>query len=331
MNQSIGRWLATRCLRTRGNIVHCVVDFPADWINGDRFEVALLESYGPFSIGIYEVSFRFPTGCRIMVDCAIRILSLANQLVRSTRRVRMFFEEGDVGTMGYLNRMGFFDQLHPEVMISPERPVYSSALLHQGQNEKLVEIARINKDDRDVELPSRLVKVISRVCKNRADVKELSHSIWTIFCELIDNIFEHSATKLDGYAALQTYVEGNKLFVAVSDSGLGIMETLRPTLKSQFPQFEQKSDTELLVMIFRQGLSRHGEDRGCELKGCAAKAIKYNATLDVRLPSQRLVLRPARGAYEPNRAYRREQLPLMWGTHIGITFDLGVDSKGSSG
>ena len=311
--------------------MHCVVDFPPDWINGDRFEEALLESHGPFSDGIYEVAFKFSTGCRIMVDSAIRILSLANQLVSSTRRVRMFFNEGEVGTMGYLNRMGFFDQLHPDVMISPERPVYSRARLHQGQNEKLVEIARINKDDRDVGLPSRLVNVISRVCQNRADVNELSHSIWTIFCELIDNIFEHSATKLDGYAALQTYVEGNRLFVAVSDSGLGIMETLRPTLKSQFPQLELKNDTDLLVMVFRQGLSRHGEDRGCGLKGCAAKAIKYNATLDVRLPSQRLVLIPARGAYEPNRAYRSERLPLMWGTHIGITFDLGVDRNAASG
>lgn len=37
-----------------------------------------------------------------------------------------------------------------------------------------------------------------------------------------------SRTELDGYAALQIYSKGNCLSVAVSDSGLGIMETLRP-------------------------------------------------------------------------------------------------------
>lgn len=35
-------------------------------------------------------------------------------------------------------------------------------------------------------------------------------------------------------------------------------------------------------------------------KGCAAKGIKFDAQLDVRLPNQRVLLKPARGAYEPN-------------------------------
>jgi hypothetical protein len=76
--------------------------------------------------------------------------------------------------------------------------------------------------------------------------------------------------------------------------------------------------------VFRQGISRHGVDRGNGLKGCAAKAIKFDATLDVRLPNQRVLLRPARGAYEPNRALCYDQLPLLWGTHIAFAFGLGA-------
>jgi hypothetical protein len=60
------------------------------------------------------------------------------------------------------------------------------------------------------------------------------------------------------------------------------------------------SDLDLLVEVFRQGISRHGADRGCGLKGCAAKGIKFDAQLDVRLPNRRVLLKPARGAYEPN-------------------------------
>lgn len=303
--------------------MHCKVCFPASWVDAGWFETALRDSCGPHDQNTHEVTFNFPVGCKIMVDGAIRLLSLANQLAATTRRVHMDFREGDSGTMGYLNRMGFFDYLAPVVEVLPSRPIYSGAKLHRGGNGLLVEIARINKDARDDDLPTRLSDVISRACGNRADVGELTGAAWTIFAELIDNIFAHSCTQLDGYAALQVYSGGNRLSVAVSDSGLGIMETLRPTIGAEFPKLARLSDIDLLVEVFRQGISRHGADRGCGLKGCAAKAIKFDATLDVRLPNQRVFLKPARGRYEPNRAYCYEGLPLLWGTHIAFAFGLG--------
>jgi hypothetical protein len=258
-----------------------------------------------------------------MVDAATRLLSLVNQLASTTRRVRLDFEEGETGTMGYLNRMGFFDHLDETVDVLPDRPDYSAAELHRGGNAALVEIARINKDSRDEDLPTHLTDALMQSCHARADAAELKGAAWTIFAELIDNIFSHSRTALDGYAALQVYSRGGRLSVAVSDSGLGIMETLRPALSAEFSNLVGLSDTELLVEVFRQGLSRHGRDRGCGLKGSAAKAIKFNATLDVRLPSQRVLLTPARGAYQANTADCYEGLPIVWGTHIAFGFRLG--------
>jgi hypothetical protein len=257
-----------------------------------------------------------------MVDAAIRILSLANQLASSTRRVRLDFEEGEAGTMGYLNRMGFFDHLSAKIEVLPARPFYSGAELHRGGNMALVEIARINKDARDKELPDRLVAALMQSCGTRADASELEGAAWTIFCELIDNVFSHSSTHLDGYAALQSYQAGDRLRVAVSDSGVGIMQTLRPALGTQSPKLAGLSDLDLLVEVFRQGLSRHGGDRGCGLKGSAAKAMKFQADLDVRLPNQRVLLTPARGAYRPNTAHCYNNLSLMWGTHIAFSFHL---------
>ena len=304
--------------------MHCVINFPAMWIDASRFEVALRNSCGPHAPETHEVTLEFPVGCKIMVDGAIRILSLANQLASTTRRVHVNFQEGEVGTMGYLNRMGFFDHLRPDVEVFPWRPLFSGALVHRGGNNMLVEIAQINKDSRDVELPTRLTDAISNACGSRTDVDELKGAAWTIFAELIQNIFAHSQTPLDGYAALQVYQGGNRLSVAVSDSGLGIMKTLRPSLQMESPKLAALSDTDLLVEVFRQGISRHGSDRGCGLKGCAAKAIKFNASLDVRLPNQRVLLQPARGTYEPIRAYCYEGLPLVWGTHIAFGLRLGT-------
>jgi hypothetical protein len=286
--------------------------------------MALRSSCGPHDIGTFEVTFEFPTDCKVMVDAAIRLLSLANQLAYTSRRVRLLFEEGEGGTMGYLNRMGFFDHLRADVEVLPARPAYSGAEIHRGGNQTLVEIAQINKDARDEDLPSRLTAAVMRSCGGRPDARELEGAAWTIFAELIDNIFAHSSTGLDGYAALQVYSGGNRLSVAVSDSGLGIMETLRPSIATEFPKLSGLSDTDLLVEAFRQGLSRHGSDRGCGLKGCAAKAIKFDASLDVRLPNQRVLLTPARGTYQPNTAYCYEGLPLIWGTHIAIAFGLAT-------
>ena len=94
---------------------------------------------------------------------------------------------------------------------------------------------------------------------------ELEGAAWTILAELIDNVFAHSETQLDGFAALQVYPKGNYLKVAVSASGLGLLKTLRPTLQNQAPKLAALRDVELLVEVFRQGLSRHGTGRGWSL------------------------------------------------------------------
>ena len=303
--------------------MQCIVCFPPQWIDITRFERALRNSCGPHHPDTFQVIFEFPVGCKIMVDAGTRLLSLINQLASTTRVVVLDFQEGDAGTMGYLNRMGFFDHLADDVEIVQGWPVYSAAHYHRGGNASLVEIARINKDARDADLPIRLTQALMRSCGERDDASALEGAAFTIFAELIDNIFSHSRTALDGYAALQVYSGGNRLSVAVSDSGLGIMDTLRPSLRSEFPRLAGLSDTDLLVEVFRQGVSRHGADRGCGLKGCAGKAIKFNANLDVRLTQQRVLLMPAQGSYIPNTAHCYEGLPLMWGTHIAFTFGLG--------
>lgn len=299
-----------------------VIRFPAQWLTSAKFEAALKNSRGPHDAETFEVGFEFPTNCKVMVDVAIRLLSLVNQLASATKRVQLNFEEGEAGTMGYLNRLGFFDFLAPEAEVLPARPGYSAAAIHRGGSTALVEIARISKDARDEGLLARLTGALMRSCSGRADANELEGAAWTIFAELIDNIFSHSSTRLDGYAALQVYSGGDRLLVAVSDSGLGIMNTLRPTLKTEFPHLASLSDTDLLVEVFRQGISRHGADRGCGLKGSAAKAIKFKAELDVRLPNQRVLLSPSRGEYRPNTAYCYDGLPLIWGTHIAFAFQL---------
>lgn len=257
-----------------------------------------------------------------MADVAIRLLSLVNQLALATKRIRLDFVDGETGAMGYLNRVGFFDFLSKTVEVLPDRPAFSSAEFYRGGNATLVEIAKINKKSLDHDLPDRLEKALVAACGDRPEAEALGKATWTIFAELIQNIGFHSETPIDGYAALQFYPKSGKLSVAVSDSGKGIMATLRPALEAEYSTFSDLSDIDLLVEVFRQGLSRLGNDRGCGLKGSAAKAMKFKADLDVRLPNQRVLLTPAKGIYQPNVAHCYDGLPLIWGTHIGFAFNL---------
>lgn len=257
-----------------------------------------------------------------MVDAGVRLLSIANQLSKTTRRVTLDFQEGQPGTMGYLNRIGFFDHLAEDIVVLPRRPAVSGAKTYGGTNKDLVEIARINPAHRDKDLPTRLSKAVAAALSTRSDVDALEGAIWTVFAELIDNVFSHSATVLDGYAALQLYPKGKALQVVVSDSGRGIMDTLRPALNTQYPALAPLSDVDLLVEVFRQGISRHGPDRGCGLKGSAEKAMKYNADLEIRLPQSRVLLIPAHGVYKANTALCFDEQALIWGTHLAFKFHL---------
>ena len=115
--------------------------------------------------------------------------------------------------------------------------------------------------------------------------------------------------------------------VAVSDSGLGIMQTLRPSLQNEFPRLVGLSDIDLLVEVFRQGLSRHGSDRGCGLKGSAAKAMKFNAISMFVYPRNECCSDPrvGRTSLTPHTVTMRcrsfgariSDLPSNWGLEMG--------------
>jgi hypothetical protein len=258
-----------------------------------------------------------------MTDAIVRLLSLFNQLDFCTRRVILNFETSDSELLGYLNRIGFFDHLSDRIEVLPSRPATSMAKKYKGKNPGVVEIARIDKHaPRDPSLLNRLTRAIELACSTRGDLAELQGAAWTIFAELIDNVFSHSETPLNGFAALQVYKNGNCLKVAVSDSGKGLLETLRPTLKAEHPRFATLADIDLLVEVFRQGLSRHGSSRGCGLRGSAEKAMKFQAELDIRLPTVRVLLVPGKQGYTPNTALCYRNLALIWGTHISFTFKL---------
>lgn len=299
----------------------CRITLPAKWVDAFAFEAALRSAGDAHGTGVRSVVVELPAECRLMIDVAIRLLSLCNQLAACSKRVRLDFALlGDL--RGYLSRMGFFDHLSGHVDVLPNRPVISGANLHRGGNQGLVEIERFNrKDGVDQALVGRLAQTVQRGCAGRSDVTAIHSAVFSIFGELIHNVFDHSQSTLDAYAAVQTYRGGNRVTVAVSDSGIGIMNSLRPALKNT--RWDNLSEVELLIEMFKEGISSKNEDkRGLGLKTSARHAALFGADLDVRLLNQRVFLKPASNVDAPHVAYPQAGLPLIWGTHIAFSFKL---------
>lgn len=304
--------------------LECTVRLPDGWINAQRFERALLTCGDALGRPFSTVVVRIAPGCSLMIDVVIRLLSFCNQVIACSKRVRLEFLGGGEGVMGYLDRMGFFDCLSRDAEVTPHRPLFSGASLHRGGNRGLVEIERFNGNiPADRSLPDKLARAVERGCSSRQDGSQAAHAIANIIGELVSNVADHSGTSLDAFAVLQTYTNGNRVTLAVSDSGRGIMGTLRPALIMRGSPLAELKETDLLVEIFRQGLSSHEEDnRGMGLKTSARSAIRYRADLDVRLLNQRVLLKPSGNAYRPNWAFSQEALPLLGGTHISFSLDL---------
>lgn len=255
------------------------------------------------------------------LDAGIRLLSLVNQLALQDKEVFLVFEGGHDGVMGYFDRLGFFQLLNPSVQTTPAAPAQSGATIHRGRNPGVVEFRQICLQQRVAcrPIPGELTASLQTVCKTRPDCEALSTAAFTVLGELIDNIFEHSETTVDGYAALQVYPKVGHVMVAVSDSGHGILETLKPTLTGTDSRL---SDADLIVKMLNEGLSRHGKERGCGLQRAAEHALKYKAELTIRLANSYLRLVPSMSGVYDGVAYTLEDLPELAGTHISFKIHL---------
>ncbi len=284
------------------------ISFPEDvWIGGDKLEGILWKAKEAIQ-GKESVCFEILPGSKILIDAAVIFLSLINQLSAEGKLVTIDFQNEDSEVMGYFNRMGFFDHIAPHVTILPAKPLFSGAQLYKKSNKGLVEIVRIDEDD--AELPGRLADALE------TKDKKLGKASFTIFGELIDNVIRHSSTKLDAFAALQTYKNG--IMVIVSDSGKGLLGTLRPKLPKKY---KDATDIEIVIDAFEKGLTRHRKKsgHGCGLTTCARKAKQFHGKLHVRLADTRVNLVPADDVYTHDTAYCFLELLPVKGTHI--TFD----------
>jgi len=301
-------------------LMHCVVKIPPVWVDTIRLDDILLEGRNPHSVHYRSVEFVFSESCAFRIDATLRLLSLVNQICCEGVRVTLVFEGNLENAMKYLTTIGFFEYLDPVVEVLPIRPARGLTNSAELKNE-VSEIFRIGSSGVEQEAVPRLIdRFLEGVLRDDLR-KTLWSSLFAVLGEYISNIQRHaSILRLDGYVALQRCSKGNEHYcIAASDSSFGLIETLRPTLKSQYPTLEHLEDSALIKLMFTKGLSRFGDEcGGTGLATCRRIAAKFQANIEARQNFSR---------FRIDNAHRRnitvksvEMLPYIWGTHISLNF-----------
>ena len=292
------------------------------WVDSHSFENSLAIAGSPLESEYNSILFVVPEKCKILLDASSRLLALCNQLIHVGKKVSIDFYDCK-STLSYFDRIGFFEHLHEDVSVLPKRSSVSRASIYKGNSKAIVEFGSVGLDDTDKELVNQLTNRFVEQSNSNYET-----AAFTVFSEFIGNVSEHSETHLHGFAALQKY-EGRRKHIqtVVSDSGLGIVATLSPSLKAYYPSLyklrnNEDFDMQLVSAVLSKGeISRFGSGRGLGFKSSREQAAKFDARLSVRQNDFSLDIEYKDG--EIDHIDQRTNLSTILGTHL--CFDFFVD------
>lgn len=298
------------------------------WLSEVHFEKAMAKSGSPLDAEHGHVVIKFAPERSMLLCAAVKVLTLANQLVAAKKKVELDFSENPK-MLTYLDRAAFFDRLNSAVKVIPKRPASSAAQKYNGKNDGLVELLEIDAKQNDV--PERI-----RHSFIESAGPEHAGKLFRVVAEFVGNVEDHSGTEIPGLAGLQCYGKAGtgkqKILAVVSDSGKGICATLRPALPEHFPELVKKFDSTIknsapmliLHAVLKGGLTRKGFGRGgAGLHAGHEVAEKLSATIKIRQENFSVTLEYKDDAIE--HTSWTPNLPKLMGTHI--TFEFKLDKK----
>ena len=299
------------------------VKFDANkWIDSDLFEKSILEAEALINSDNKGIYFVVPEKCKILLDSAARFLALCNQLSHAGKTVTINFNDCK-STLRYFDRIGFIDHLDHRVIILPERPLSSGAQKYKGNNDAVVEFGPLHPKKVDKQLVNQLTN-----CFVQQSSSKFEAAAFTVFSELTGNVSEHSDTPIPGFAALQKYGgRRNHIQTVISDSGVGIGATLKPSLFEHYPDMykryqAEESDIQLVIDVLTKGeISRFGAGRGLGFKSSREQATKFDARLSVRQETFSFCVDYTNGKII--KISKQTNLQTIFGTHL--CFDFFVD------
>lgn len=311
------------------------------WLDGLMFDLAVRDSGSPLESDCQSVIFVVAEGAKIFLEAAARLLALSNQCAHRGKSITIDFNASEE-TLTYLDRIGFLDFLDSRVEVKPGRSLISRASIYHGNSDAVYEFAEIDNVNPDEKIPQRLkdsfVRLVEEALGQPGCGVAYVDPAFTVLSELFGNVGDHSDSPIPGYIALQRYKGyrgknsvGPHIQTIVSDSGKGIVGTLRPVLENKYPALFKQLDFDdpssgprLVRAVFEKGQISQFPDqaRGLGLRRSAIIASKHHVKVSVREGKFEVQMvfeegNLAKFSYEPD-------LPFMLGTHICFDFYLQI-------
>jgi hypothetical protein len=298
---------------------------PHSWIDCNAFETALAEVASPLDSQETSIVFVIPKGCKLLLEAIARLMALSNQLAYNNKKVTLDFSQ-QFSTLSYVNRLGFFDHLDKKINVLPSRPETSGAITYKHNSSTLFEFAAIDHLNPDESIPKRLKTVFVSVAGDK-----YAQAAFTVLSELFGNVRDHSESLIPGFIGLQFYENFSPPHIqtVISDSGKGILGTLKPILAEKYPEIFQRIkdseiefDIELLKWVFTEGRISQSDDegRGLGLKSSSNAASKFNGTISVRQENCEVRFAYFNGSLKDFKF--ETNLTRIYGTHICFDFKL---------
>jgi len=195
------------------------IEFPKYFTNDDlgymfhQYEEALNSSCEEIVFDLRPCKWLPPTAL-------VTIVSMYKNIeVTTDCRIELLHPNDE--TKHYLNRIDFYENIEIDVPF----------IYRNDSTGRFREIENINSVEEVRNVSNDLVTII----ENQANVSEkLVDDIESCLGEILDNIFHHSYSPIDGFVCAQTFSQKREAEFAICDTGIGIMESLLKNPENSF-------------------------------------------------------------------------------------------------
>ncbi len=259
---------------------------PSGWISGYDFEQILKEAKLKLYKNKKALTIVIQSRANAPLNTLIRLLNVANQLDGEGFKVTLNFAGKTNNLLGYCHAIGLLECLSEGVILKSDKPFDKNAKIKATGN-SYVSIHKISGSVHDKSLPQKLADKITGAIPSISEENRdnLNIQFFSLFSELTRNVCEHSKTELNGFAALQVYRGANgRAEIVVCDSGIGLLESLKPSFKAHNKKYESYSDLQLIREMLTHGISsKKGDLGGNGLCTCFLHAKATNSDMHIRL------------------------------------------------
>ena len=264
----------------------CEIDFVSFWKTRSNPVDKIIFDFSP-------IEFVRPAGLASIVA----LMKFSKHLGVAERYY--FREPKDSDVRQYLKRMGFYGQF---------------GIIKEQVNQKikslstLCELREVKDEFEAYKVTEQLVKIVREQVQPRKEMMQvISHALG----EIVDNIFHHSKSPVNGFVCAQTYKGEGEVEIAVADCGVGIKESLKgnPIYKGIRDNAEA-----IEIALGKMTTGKPGTNSGQGLFVCQRYVKENSGQMDVISGNAQYTLRGTGGNVKSH--------PFWQGTIVSMVFNL---------